>query len=141
MTSSKLKIAVLYDVWEEGAPEPEPEPEKPVRRKKTKKKTVRKKKKEKHDREEIFEALDKLGHEPSYQVLDGRNQSLARARQVRRRPRLQPHRVLCRRRHEGHEHRRLPRPGSAFLTPAAARRLYSSRRTNPSPRRCSTSTE
>lgn len=74
MTSSKLKIAVLYDVWEEGAPEPEPEPEKPVRRK-TKKKAH--KKKLKHDREEIFEALEKLGHEPSYLVLDGRNQSLA----------------------------------------------------------------
>jgi D-alanine-D-alanine ligase len=77
MTSSKLKIAVLYDVAEEEAqlPPPEPEPEKPVRRK-TKKK-LRKTKKEKHDREEIFEALGKLGHEPSYQVLDGRNQSLA----------------------------------------------------------------
>ena len=75
MTSSKLKVAVLYDVWEEGAPEPEPEPEKPVRRK-TKKKSVRKKKKEKHDREEIFEALEKLGHEPFYQVVDGRTQSL-----------------------------------------------------------------
>lgn len=76
MTSSKLKIAVLYDVPEEEAqaPPPEPEPEKAVRRK-TKKK-VRKTKKEKHDREEIFEALGKLGHEPSYQILDGRNQSL-----------------------------------------------------------------
>ena len=76
MTSSKLKIAVLYDVPEEEvpAPPPEPEPEKAVRRKKKKK--VRKTKKEKHDREEIFEALGKLGHEPSYQVLDGRNQSL-----------------------------------------------------------------
>jgi D-alanine-D-alanine ligase len=73
MTSSKLKIAVLYDVWEEEAPAPEPEPE-PVRRKAKKK--LRKKKKEKHDREEIFEALEKLGHEPSYQVLDGRSQSL-----------------------------------------------------------------
>jgi D-alanine-D-alanine ligase len=76
MTSSKLKIAVLYDIPEEEAqaPPPEPEPEKAVRRK-TKKK-VRKTKKEKHDREEIFEALGKLGHEPSYQILDGRNQSL-----------------------------------------------------------------
>jgi D-alanine-D-alanine ligase len=75
MTSSKLKIAVLYDVPEEEvpAPPPEPEPEKAVRRKKKK---SRKKKKEKHDREEIFEALGKLGHEPSYQILDGRNQSL-----------------------------------------------------------------
>lgn len=76
MTTSKLKIAVLYDVPEEEAqaPPPEPEPEKAVRRK-TKKK-VRHKKKEKHDREEIFEALEKLGHEPSYLTLDGRNQSL-----------------------------------------------------------------
>jgi D-alanine-D-alanine ligase len=76
MTTSKLKIAVLYDVPEEEAqaPPPEPEPEKAVRRK-TKKK-VRHKKKEKHDREEIFEALQKLGHEPSYLTLDGRNQSL-----------------------------------------------------------------
>jgi D-alanine-D-alanine ligase len=75
MTSSKLKIAVLYDIAEEEAqaPPPEPEPEKPVRRKKKK---SRKKKKEKHDREEIFEALAKLGHEPSYLTLDGRNQSL-----------------------------------------------------------------
>ncbi|HWR14365.1 MAG TPA: ATP-grasp domain-containing protein [Terriglobales bacterium] len=78
MPSSKLKIAVLYDTWEEAGappPEPEPEPEKPVRRK-AKKKPTRKKKKEKHDREEIFEALQKLGHEPTYQVLDGRNQTL-----------------------------------------------------------------
>ena len=76
MTTSKLKIAVLYDVPEEEAqaPPPEPEPEKAVRRK-TKKK-IRHKKKEKHDREEIFEALEKLGHEPSYLTLDGRNQSL-----------------------------------------------------------------
>jgi D-alanine-D-alanine ligase len=76
MTSAKLKIAVLYDMWEEGAPEPEPEPEKPVRRRTKKKTAPRKKKKEKHDREEIFEALEKLGHEPFYHVLDGRNQSL-----------------------------------------------------------------
>ncbi len=77
MTTSKLKIAVLYDVPEEEAqtPPPEPEPEKPVRRRKKKK--IRSKKKEKHDREEIFEALEKLGHEPFYQVLDGRNQSLS----------------------------------------------------------------
>ena len=36
-----------------------------------------KEKKEKEDREEIFEALAKLGHEPFYQVVDGRTQSLA----------------------------------------------------------------
>jgi D-alanine-D-alanine ligase len=73
--TTKLKIAVLYDQWEEQAPEPEPEPEKPVRKAKRKAKAI-KKKKEKHDREEIFEALEKLGHEPFFHVLDGRTQSL-----------------------------------------------------------------
>ena len=71
MTAAKLKIAVLYDSWDESAdPPPEEEPA-PRGRKKRKKKL-----KEKHDREEIFEALQKLGHEPSYHLLDGRNQSL-----------------------------------------------------------------
>jgi len=74
MIGAKLKIALLYDVWnedpvaaaakEESAPAPKP-------RKKSKKL-----KKEKTDREEIFEALQKLGHEPSYFELDGRPQSL-----------------------------------------------------------------
>lgn len=68
MSSTKLKVSILYDMWEEN--EPEPAPEKPVRGK------GRKKKKEKHDREEISAALGKLGHEPAYQVVDGRNQSL-----------------------------------------------------------------
>ena len=68
MSSTKLKVSILYDMWEES--EPEPVPEKPSRGK------GRKKKKEKHDREEIFEALGKLGHEPAYQVVDGRNPSL-----------------------------------------------------------------
>jgi len=63
--ADKLKIAVLYDVWgEEETPESEKAAE-PVR-----------KRKEKEDREEIFDALTKLGHEPSYYVLDGRPQSL-----------------------------------------------------------------
>ena len=39
-------------------------------------KPVKKVKKEKTDREEIFEALQKLGHEPSFFELDGRPQSL-----------------------------------------------------------------
>jgi D-alanine-D-alanine ligase len=69
MGDTKLKIAILYDVWENGA-EPAPEPPKPRKGKK-------KKKVEKEDREEIFEALVKLGHEPHYQVLDGRDQSLS----------------------------------------------------------------
>src|ERR1051326_4932611 len=78
MEPKKLKVAVLYDVWEEDIPEPQPEPEPAPEKndKKKKKKPKRKKKVEKHDREEIFEALEKLGHEPTYQVVDGRKQSL-----------------------------------------------------------------
>ena len=73
MSAKKLKVAVLYDVWEEETePPPEPPPEKPARGKKPR----RKKKVEKADREEIFEALGKLGHEPFYQVLDGGEKSL-----------------------------------------------------------------
>jgi D-alanine-D-alanine ligase len=69
----KLKVAILYDVWEDDAPVAEPEEEKPAPRKR---KARTKKRVEKEDREEIFEALEKLGHEPFYQVLDGRTQSL-----------------------------------------------------------------
>jgi D-alanine-D-alanine ligase len=73
MSREKLKIAVLYDVFEEEPEPPPPPPEKPG---KAGGKARRRKKKEKHDREEVFEALVKLGHEPVYQVLDGRDQSL-----------------------------------------------------------------
>jgi D-alanine-D-alanine ligase len=73
MVSAKLKIAVLYDVWGEEAPAPEAEEPKAARKKK---KARRKTRREKEDREEIFEALEKLGHEPFYQVLDGNLQCL-----------------------------------------------------------------
>ena len=60
----QLKVAVLYDVWgEEEAAEADAA-------------ETGRKKKEKEDREEIFDALTKLGHEPFYHVLDGRPQSL-----------------------------------------------------------------
>jgi D-alanine-D-alanine ligase len=72
MVGAKLKVAVLYDIWGEDAPPPDAVEEKP----KKKKKPGSKKKREKEDREEIYEALGKLGHEPSYQVLDGTPQSL-----------------------------------------------------------------
>jgi D-alanine-D-alanine ligase len=60
----KLKVAVLYDVWgeEENAETDAAE--------------TGRKKKEKEDREDITDALTKLGHEPFYHVLDGRPQSL-----------------------------------------------------------------
>jgi D-alanine-D-alanine ligase len=73
MSFSKFKVAVLYDIWDEEPPPPA-EAEVPKSRKNGKRKP--KKKKHKEDREEIFEALEKLGHEPFYQVLDGSNQSL-----------------------------------------------------------------
>jgi D-alanine-D-alanine ligase len=74
MSPAKLKIAVLYDIWEEEpAAPPEVEEAKLSKNGKGKRK---KKKKHKEDREEIFEALEKLGHEPFYQVLDGTRQSL-----------------------------------------------------------------
>src|SRR6202020_2715430 len=73
MTGTKLKITVLYDLWEEEPSEVQEEAPAPRKRKGQ---TKRKKKPVKQDREEIFEALEKLGHEPSYHVLDGRSQSL-----------------------------------------------------------------
>ncbi len=73
MTGPKLKVTVLYDLWEEEAPAVEEEVPAPRKRKGQKE---RKRKPVKHDREEIFEALVKLGHEPSYYVLNGRQQSL-----------------------------------------------------------------
>ncbi|HLJ27032.1 MAG TPA: D-alanine--D-alanine ligase [Candidatus Angelobacter sp.] len=66
----KLKVAVLYENWGEE----EEAPPEPVKKKRSTGK--KRKKREKHDREEIFEALESLGHEPSYQVLDGDEKSL-----------------------------------------------------------------
>src|SRR5580765_6164095 len=68
-----LKITVLYDAWEEAPPEPEPEPVKSANGKSGKR---TKKKEPVNERQEIFDALTKLGYEPSYHILDGRNQSL-----------------------------------------------------------------
>lgn len=71
-TEKKLKVAVLYENWgEDEAIEAPAEPEKKKRPAKK-----RKKKREKHDYEEIFEALEKLGHEPSYVILDGTDKTL-----------------------------------------------------------------
>jgi len=74
MIGAKLKVALLYDVWNEdpiAAAAKEESAPAPKARKKSKKQ-----RKEKTDREEIFEALQKLGHEPSFFELDGRPQSL-----------------------------------------------------------------
>src|SRR5690349_9896331 len=67
--AEKLKITILYDSCGEEEAEAPPQP-----KRKSKK---RKRRREKHDREEIFEALEKLGHEPSYQPLDGTDKTLS----------------------------------------------------------------
>ncbi len=78
MSPAKLKVAVLYDVWEDTAEEPGPPPaEEPRPAARTRRAKPRKKaKKRKLDREEILEALARIGHEPVYQILDGRDASL-----------------------------------------------------------------
>jgi D-alanine-D-alanine ligase len=85
MTNKPLKIAILYDTWEDSALEPGAEPEVAAEengekeKKKRKKKPASKKKrkkKNKFDREEIFEALEKLGHDPTYLIVDGHKSSL-----------------------------------------------------------------
>lgn len=68
-----MKVTVLYDLFED---EPTEAAEQPPATRKGKGKAARRKKPVKHDREEVFEALEKLGHEPCYHVLDGRPQSL-----------------------------------------------------------------
>jgi D-alanine-D-alanine ligase len=73
--SGGLKIAILYDTWDDGAEEPTAIVEEAPRRR-TGRKTTKRTRRPKLDREEIFDALAKLGHEPSYLVLDGHDQSL-----------------------------------------------------------------
>ena len=76
-THSNLKIAILYDVWENGAEEPVAPPvEEPPPKKRRKGKRRKKHRRPKLDREEIFDALTKLGHEPSYLTVDGEDKSL-----------------------------------------------------------------
>ncbi len=72
-----LRIAILYDTWDDGAEEPGVdvvEEERPKRRRKGR--TTRKVRRPKLDREEILEALEKLGHRPSYLEVDGHDPSL-----------------------------------------------------------------
>ena len=66
-----MKIGILYEVWGEteeypGAKDTDDDDT-----------TVRRRRKRpKLDREEVFQALTKLGHEPSYIELDGRDATL-----------------------------------------------------------------
>jgi D-alanine-D-alanine ligase len=77
VTHENLHISILYDVWDDGAEEPtaQPVPE-PAPRRRRKGKRRKKQRRPKLDREEIFEALEKLGHHPSYVTVDGQDPSL-----------------------------------------------------------------
>ncbi|HXY70271.1 MAG TPA: ATP-grasp domain-containing protein [Gemmatimonadales bacterium] len=76
MTRTGLKIAILYDTWEDDGEEPTAVAEEATARGTRKRKASRRARRPKLDREEIFDALTKLGHEPSYLVLDGHDPSL-----------------------------------------------------------------
>jgi len=68
LESSSLRIGVLYDEWAETKePVLEPKPEDVPKRKR---------RRDKPDREEVFDALVKKGHQPTYFCLDGRAKSL-----------------------------------------------------------------
>jgi D-alanine-D-alanine ligase len=73
-----LKIALLYDTWDDGALEPSLDVavEEPPRRRRRKGRRRRRVRRPKLDREEIFEALGRLGHQPGYLVVDGADPSL-----------------------------------------------------------------
>ena len=78
MSQAGLKIAILYDTWEDEADDAAPPAEEaaPPRRARKKKKPSKRARRPKLDREEIFDALGKLGHEPLYLVVDGHDPSL-----------------------------------------------------------------
>jgi D-alanine-D-alanine ligase len=77
VTPRRLKVAVLYDVWEETADEPgPPPPETPPPKARVKGRSRKRARRPKLDREEIFAALTKLEHEPFYQTVDGHDASL-----------------------------------------------------------------
>jgi D-alanine-D-alanine ligase len=66
-----MRIAVLYEQWEGTEEYPGAEADEAAR-----KRGGRRRRRPKLDREEIFEALQKLGHEPFYQTIDGTDASL-----------------------------------------------------------------
>lgn len=71
-----MQISILYDVWEGTEEYPGATAEALAGRK-------RKRGVPKLDREEIFEALEKLGHDVNYQVIDGTQSSLVALRKVK----------------------------------------------------------
>ncbi len=72
MSDRRLKIAILYDTWDDGAEEPTAPVDAPRRAGKARGRARR----PKLDREEIFVSLKALGHQPSYLTVDGDDPSL-----------------------------------------------------------------
>ncbi|HEX7077497.1 MAG TPA: D-alanine--D-alanine ligase [Candidatus Eisenbacteria bacterium] len=68
MDETPLRIGILYDEWHETVDADAGAPAAPS--------GGRRRKREKSDREEIFDALRKFGHDPKYLCLDGRRRSL-----------------------------------------------------------------
>lgn len=66
-----MRIAVLYEQWEGTEEYPGAEADEQAR-----KRGARRRRRPKLDREQIFESLEKLGHEPFYQIIDGSDASL-----------------------------------------------------------------
>jgi len=71
-----MKIGLLYDLWNEDPEAAAAKEDAANGNGRKPRKPIKKAKKEKTDRDEISEALQKLGHEPSNLELDGRPQSL-----------------------------------------------------------------
>jgi D-alanine-D-alanine ligase len=81
-----MKIAIVYDVWEgteeypgaaaDAEAKAEEQEESSAKKKKRPKKKIKKEHRPKLDREEIFQALKKLDHEPVYLEIDGHDQTL-----------------------------------------------------------------
>lgn len=77
-----MRIAILYDVWE-GTEEYPGAAAEEAARSGSKSRKKKKRNAPKLDRDEIHESLEKLGHEPFFQVLDGTDNSLAALRKVK----------------------------------------------------------
>ncbi len=69
--SALMRVAILYETWEGTEEYPGAEADEQAR-----KKSGRRRRRPKLDREEITDALTKLGHEPFYQIIDGTESSL-----------------------------------------------------------------
>ena len=72
-----LKVCILYELNEDETPSVEPErPSRNGNGRNGHGKKITRRRKLEHDRDEIFEALTRLGHQPFYHAVDGKTSSL-----------------------------------------------------------------